>query len=198
MYLTKITVDSMTLQHLRIFDAYRRKQELYKAFTPVDENRPFLFRLTEKNTGTQVLVLSDKQPKVLPFGTWETKIVSDTFYKSSRYVFDVEANPTVKHACFDDKGNKKDQGKRVGLKPEAYEGWFLRKLKDAGCEVKSVSVTPLGPKVCHHKGQTVTHASAQFRGVLHVKDSGAFLKAATQGIGTGRAFGFGMMLLKQA
>jgi CRISPR system Cascade subunit CasE len=198
MYLTKITVDTMTLQRHCIFDAYRWKQELYKAFTPVYENRPFLFRVIEKSTGTQVLVLSVKQPKVLPFGTWETKVVPENFYRSSRYVFDVEANPTVKHACFDDKGNKKKQGKRVGLKPEAYEGWFLRKLKDAGCEVKAVSVTPLGPKVCHRKGQTVTHLSTQFRGVLHVKDSGAFLKAATQGIGTGRAFGFGMMLLKQA
>jgi CRISPR system Cascade subunit CasE len=198
MYLTKITADSMTLQRVRLFDAYRWKQELYKAFTPVDENRPFLFRISEKNTGAQVLVLSDKQPKVLPFGSWETKVVSSSFYQSSKYLFDVEANPTVKHASFDEKGNKKNQGKRVGLKPEAYEEWFLRKLKDAGCEAQTVSVVPLGPKVCHRKGQTVTHVSAQFRGILKVNDPDAFLKAATQGIGTGRAFGFGMMLLKQA
>jgi CRISPR system Cascade subunit CasE len=198
MYLTKIVIDNINILQQRLFDVYRWKQALYKAFSPVEEDtRPFLFDIRSKSDQTQVLVLSEKAPRVLPFGTWQTKSVSPDFYAGTRYVFEVTANPTMKQALLDDQGTKKRQGKRIGLQPARYEEWLRRKLEDAGCSVVAAVTENLGLRVCQRKGVLVSHSAARFKGVLSVKDPLKFREVAVKGIGTARGFGFGMLLLKR-
>lgn len=197
MYLTKVLVDSLTVQHLRLFDAYRWKQELYKAFIPVGSERPFLFDVRERAGTATVLVFSSTPPKVLPFGTWQTKNVPDTFYNGNRYLFELTANPTVKKAVLEEDGTKKKQGKREGLHPARYEEWLRRKFENSGCTVTSVTTENLGLRVCHHKGSLVSHSAARFKGVISIKDPQGFKKMALEGVGSARGFGFGMLLLKR-
>ena len=121
MYLTKIIADVHTVIGCYLFDNYRWKQSLYKAFDTEKNKRPFLFTVREKKGETMVLLLSKISPKHLSFGKWETKRIADNFYNGDRYLFELTANPTVKKATFEDDGARKKQGKRSGLNHALYE-----------------------------------------------------------------------------
>jgi CRISPR system Cascade subunit CasE len=182
---------------MRLFDVYRWKQELYKAFIPIENGRPFLFDMREKTGNITVLLFSSTQPKVLPFGTWQTKKIPDNFYDGNRYLFELTANPTVKKAVFEKDGTKKKQGKREGLHPARYEEWLRRKFESSGCTVTFVTTENLGLRVCHHKGTLVSHSAARFKGMINVKNTQGFKKMALEGVGSARGFGFGMLFLKR-
>lgn len=199
MFLTQIMADAITVQTRRLFDAYRWKQALYEAFTVSSgSDCPFLYDIQEKKRGeVKVLLLSSLQPKILPFGTWQTKQIPPSFYDGTRYLFELTANPTCKKVIYDSNGKKKRQGKRVGLLPANHEDWLRRKLTAAGCSVEGVSVDKVWMRVCQHKGSLTKHMAARFRGVLNVNSRDFFKAAVIEGVGPAKGFGFGMLLLKR-
>lgn len=120
-----------------------------------------------------------------------------------QYNFRLRANPTKRLG----KSAQYDKGKRVGLyKIEEQLQWLQRKAGQHGFGIHSVM--PIQPQQIHtripqHGGgarqETVPHDakffSVQFDGMLQVTDSQSFLEAIHNGIGSGKAFGFGLLSL---
>lgn len=134
--------------------------------------------------------------------------------------FRLRANPTRRI------GRKDDplQGKRVGiLKDEEQIAWLARKGKErtpgvpGGFELVSmkqdgipqketpllcVNVNPEGTVRGRKHGQgqehTMKHHSVVFEGQLRVTDPEAFLQTVIHGVGTAKAFGFGLVTLASA
>ncbi len=198
MYLTKITVDGITVASKHLYDEYRWKQELCKSVNP-NELKEWACRFLVKELSGEEIVyfLSQEQPKILPYGTWETKQISESFYENKKYYFEVLANPTVKNVVFDKDGKRKRQGKRNAVHPDKYEDWVKRKLTEGGCEVNNLSVCSKGMQICYRKGAKVSSIAVQYKGILNVKDENSFKRIAKVGIGHGRAFGLGLILLKK-
>ena len=204
MFLTRITVNGIAIEKKHLYDAYRWKQELCNSIAPIEKadasgEKNWLCRFLVKESANEEVVYfqSQERPKLLPFGTWETKEIPNSFYKGGKYLFEVLANPTVKVVVLGEDGKRKKQGKREAAHPANYDSWLKRKLNEGGCEVEKLTVTPIGMQVCYRKGERIPAIAVQYKGILTVKNSLAFQKMAQTGIGHGRAFGFGLLLLKR-
>jgi len=137
----------------------------------------------------QILMLSDRKPHQTPqFGTVETRLVTEAFLQHTHYAFEVTLNPS-----------KRDNqtGKIVPMRSrEEVAQWFRERAeKSWGFRVnaENLQTEKIGVQVFAKEGSTITHGSATLKGELHVTDSDTFRKSFLQGIGRGRAFGFGLL-----
>lgn len=110
--------------------------------------------------------------------------------------FRLRANPTVKK----DREGKK-QGRRVGLfREEDQLAWLKRKVEAAGGVLISAHVTGkanLRGKLFTEKDdeRRMRFVSAQFEGILQIKDPDLLVKSIRAGIGSGKGLGFCLLSL---
>lgn len=100
-----------------------------------------------------------------------------------RLPFRLQANPTVKR-----------DGKRHAIyRDDDLLAWLQRKGEQHGfaCDMLDVQIVKLGKKYGKRRKQT-WHA-VQFDGLLTVADPERFSVALVNGIGSGKAFGFGLI-----
>lgn len=127
--------------------------------------------------------------------------------------FRLRANPTKKVDTKTGPDGKRRNGRRVALKTEAGRlAWLQRKGEQHGFQLGTVSQSGDVPGVLDvSEGRTVgyrqgaeegrrqlTFGSCVFEGTLRILRHDDFRKALTQGIGSGKAFGFGMMSIAPA
>ncbi len=117
-----------------------------------------------------------------------------------RLAFRLTANPT-----------KKVAGKRIPLshairqhkEDRTYWHWLHRKAEQHGFKVLTARDAPFRTasnrrkKPCYDKAE-IPHFGVRFDGVLEVTDSDRLLEAIQQGIGSAKAFGFGLLSLAPA
>jgi len=122
--------------------------------------------------------------------------------------FRLRANPTKKIETGKAHGIDTN-GRRVGLRSEEEcIVWLQRKAAASGFELMNAFGTDDIPNVrvrqeAPRRGESGRHgddgggrlsfASTLFEGALRIVDKDAFLKALSQGIGSGKAFGFGLL-----
>ena len=134
--------------------------------------------------------------------------------------FRLRANPTKRIAQLGDKM----KGKRLGLRREDEQiDWLIRKgqerekdmpggfellmneVRDMRDEVRLVPCVNIccegkltGHKTDAARGHATTHLAVLFEGLLWVTDRNAFLETLIRGIGTGKAFGFGLLSIARS
>jgi len=183
MFLTQITVDTHTILANHLFDNYKWKKELCKTIETDRTGRPSpRFRILEEESKVKVLLLTKENPKPLSWGMWETKHIPKEFYNYKQYEFNLRANPTFnKNGC------------RKGVKD--LFNWIKNKGDFHGFKIIDVNITPKGYQN-NSKKNCPPHFAAEFKGVLEVVNPIKFKEAACMGIGSAKAFGFGVLLLK--
>ena len=147
-------------------------------------------------------------------------------HKGMRLMFRLRANPTRRVSSKNT--NEKDArfyGKRVDIRGEKQQvEWLRRKIEAAGCQLATVRIRPdvlnvmsaaegrlTGWRRADDPGHTcaetsvssvgkkrLTFGSALFEGQLEIVDADALRKALVSGIGTGKAYGFGLLSLAPA
>ena len=110
------------------------------------------------------------------------------------YYFRLLANPTIRTKQPDGKS------KRVGLyTTEAQTEWLQRKAQQSGYSIKSMNLSDLGMvesiKKKNNQIYQIKHYAVQFDGLLSVTDSQLFKLTLVKGIGSAKAFGFGLLSL---
>lgn len=107
------------------------------------------------------------------------------FKKGNTFWFRLFANPT-----------KKDKGKRVGMynEEERYQ-WFKRKCELGGFNIIHVRITRKEQIIAkvNKNSKTMTFQGIQFEGVLQITDSTKFEAILKNGVGSAKAFGFGLL-----
>lgn len=108
--------------------------------------------------------------------------------------FRLRANPTAKRLLPD--GSRK----RVGLvREEEQRDWLERKAEQGGFRVLSVRTSDqskvYGWVYQNNTKHKLTLFSVQFDGLLQVEDPDQVQETVRQGIGSGKAFGFGLLSL---
>jgi CRISPR system Cascade subunit CasE len=204
LHLTQILVsyeDAVRL--LRIRDTYDWHQRVWQAFGGRDgAQRDFLVRVDRKEEAYRVLILSPSvpaKPDWCPPDSFGTKEIPDNFFAHTRYHFSLLANPTKKVRVNNSDGSRKKNGRRVPLtKREELIAWLKRKAESGGFRVNpdSLRTIPRGREFFHKDGRSHgTHTAVEFQGELTVTDSTQLRVTVASGIGSAKAFGFGLLVL---
>ncbi|RYD29387.1 MAG: type I-E CRISPR-associated protein Cas6/Cse3/CasE [Verrucomicrobiaceae bacterium] len=193
-------------------DSYAWHQRVWDAFPGRgDAPRDFLTRLDDRADGFRLLILSAHppvRPDWCPVPNWQTKTIPEAFLSHPRYEFSLVANPARKVRS-NTKGELLNNSRRVAIvhredqevdgKPQAgLLSWLSRQGIQHGFSLPQlgrVSTIPRPRRYFLKKNQPGLHAATEFQGVLEVTDPTAFRHAFTGGIGSARAFGFGMLCL---
>jgi CRISPR system Cascade subunit CasE len=204
LHLTQIMVpyeDAIRLLHIR--DTYDWHQRVWQAFSGRDGSpRDFLIRVDRKEEAYRVLILSSSvpaKPDWCPTACFGTKLVPDSFFAHPIYDFSLLANPTKKIRVDGPDGARKKNGRRVPLtKREELVSWLQRKAEAGGfcIDPESLQTIPRGREFFHKDGRSHgTHTAVEFRGRLTVTDPVKLRATVTAGIGSAKAFGFGLLVL---
>ncbi len=217
-YLTRVFLDYETVAMRRIHDAYDWHQRVWEAFPHLDrqrnDHRPdgvhrfFLTRLDEdhRRGGFRLYILSATSPRSPAWcpdndGNWLSKPIAPAFLDHARYRFSLRANPTKKVNPKGPDGLRHGQGKRVPLREiKDLFGWVERKAAAAGFEVEdgTLHIAPCGLQhfSMEKERRLGTLGGVDFHGRLRVLDGDVFKRAFASGVGSAKAFGFGLLLLE--
>lgn len=75
--------------------------------------------------------------------------------------------------------------------------WITRKGEQGGfaVEEETLRTTPRGREHFHKNDNAGLHSAVEFEGILSVTDRSRFYEAFKQGIGSAKAFGYGLLVL---
>jgi CRISPR system Cascade subunit CasE len=197
-YASVLRLSRADMHILGIKDAYAVHRVVYGLFEDTRSD-------TEKQTSTrsgivyadksgdfntrQILMLSNRKPHQTPqFGEVHTRVVHSDFLAHEHYAFEVTLNPGKRD---------KKTGKVVPIRGrDEIEQWFRERAPTSwGFSVnpENLQTEQLSVQTFEKSGTTITHGSATLKGELSVIDKDCFTKSFTDGIGRGRAFGFGLL-----
>lgn len=215
MYLSRLILNPRSRQvQSEVEDAYQMHRTILRAFTASlpDEAERVLFRLEiNPDSGIPViLVQSQNQPDwgwlSAPDNKYLLHEIPDNpavkafdlnLVTGQELRFRLKANPTVKISARD---KEAENGKRMGLiREEDQISWLTKKLHTAGCHLLQVQVNALGQVVGWRKEgdqlSKISFHAVQYDGLLKVEDQAQLLKHINTGIGSAKAFGFGLLSL---
>jgi len=201
LYAGVLRLSRSDVKALKMTDAYSLHRVVYDLFDDVRSEQqkqasiPSGILYADKGgdfNSRLILLLANRLPNPTPeFGEVESKTISERFLQHNRYAFEVTVNP----------GKRDNQsGKIVAVRGrEAIASWFIERaekswgfnVNPSNLQIEKMDVQTF--KKDKKDGQTVTHGSATLKGELQVTDRAQFRLSFRQGIGRGRAFGFGLL-----
>ena len=170
-----------TLEKIQSVSDYQQHQLLWTFFKEqqgAGESRPFCYR----DTGTQILMLSSVKPNC------ESREIH--FTDGQHLMFECRASINARRY------------KTVTYKPQDYTAeqkrdWFRRKFEHAAT-IDFVTFKSFAPHVVlNNSNHKIVLNQTAFFGTLTISDAAKFESIVSTGIGEGKAFGFGMLLLPQ-
>ena len=213
-YLTQILLRPDDADRAGLRDTYDWHQKIWLAFPGRDGLvRDFLTRLDVLDGQMRLLALSltrPERPPWCPRRAWQSKKIPPMFLNASTYRFSLVANPTRKTRVPGADGKWVGTGRRefinhrddrAGDDGRVHPGllsWLARKAADHGFSIPDLAQvrTLVRPRQYFIKGdKRGMHGGVEFQGVLDVVDLTAFEQAFVRGIGSAKAFGFGMLVL---
>ncbi|MCI0541715.1 MAG: type I-E CRISPR-associated protein Cas6/Cse3/CasE [Verrucomicrobiales bacterium] len=210
-HLTQILVPyELAARQLRIRDTYDWHQRVWQAFGGRDgAPRNFLTRVDQVDDAHRLLIVSASpahKPDWCPTDCFQTKPIPGTFFAHSCYRFSLLANPTKKIINpkkpkvlrADGRLDRNKNSKRVPLtrRPDLL-AWLKRKADEGGFAVAldAVRTIPRGREYFFKPGARGVHNAVEFQGVLKVTDAAKLRETFACGIGSAKAFGFGLLAL---
>lgn len=221
MYFTRITLvpqaDSRKLVQAFLQNSYRGHQALWRLFDEDPEaKRDFLYRQLFEGGKMKYYILSRRKPHDKA-GIWNIdgpKEYSPRLKKGQKLFFALRANPVV----FSSSGGRKRydvvmhaktvmgyKSMPLSKKPpvqkliqESAVKWLGKRANGAGFSFNEGEVSAEGYR--RHRfsksGKPVIYSSVDFQGVLTVSDPDCFKSMLMKGMGKSKAFGCGLMLVK--
>ena len=136
----------------------------------------------------RILMLSNREPRQPEHGELQSKPIPEDFLQHDHYGFEITINPT-----------RRDNASRKLIPIRGRDevaAWFIERAQKRWgfkAAAEQLQVQQLGVQRFEKSGRTLTHGSATLKGVLEVTDRERFARSFRQGIGRGRAFGFGLL-----
>jgi len=180
-------------------DLYDWHQLVWSAFPDRDgEKRDFLTRIDarERERRYRLLILSPRFP-TRPNDwseepeAWQTREVPASFFEHGRYRFQLRVNPTKRDST---------TRKRVALKTDAeLHAWLRRKGDQHGFDPDMDTVRSMRESFARFRIRTRNlrgcHHSVNFDGELTIADRDAFRQVCIKGVGSAKAFAFGLLAI---
>lgn len=201
-WLVRMQLDKNALAACLFRDSYAWHQAFWQCFPGIPEaKREFLTRTDWLPQGCRVYILCRREavrPAWCPEEGWAVKAISPSFLQHESYTFDLLANPTRKVKAFTPNGEPTPNGKRLALLDEASrQAWMQNKAAQHGFSLEGpLSIEENGAHAFWRQACPGTHIGARFRGRLKVINRELFIHAFYHGIGSAKAFGYGLLLLQ--
>ena len=188
---------------MKVKDAYSVHRVVYDLFEPVrdlasPEGRAAPSGILYSDRGMkkgwrEIVILSDRMPQQPSNGKLENlqEIAGELLKKLlgfQSYRFEITVNPV-----------KRDSRSRKLLPMRTREEvaeWFAAKAPAWGFDATQLEVKSLDVQQFEKKGQPVTLGQATLTGLLNVRDRARFAQSFSHGIGRGKAFGCGLLLIE--
>ena len=188
LFLTQGLLSYETAAHRHLSDSYRWHQATWQCFQGKAQLKDrFLYRVDQQDKQIRLLLLA-ATPAAQPEwwdGNWATKKLPSDFLSHQSYNFELRANPT--------RMSKTGNRQAIIESPE-LEAWMARKAAQGGFVIQSLLIDVEGPKFFTAKGRSGLHHSVNFKGSFLVENPQLFSATFAQGIGSAKAFGFGLLL----
>lgn len=161
-----------------------------------------LYRLQEARGGLRLYVLSEAQPdwRGLKAGfhpaAGSPKDLSglrEALAPGRAFAFDLLCIPAKKVAC-----GTKNSRRRLLTTPEERAAWLQRKAEQNGFALRWFREDGQERAYVRKGDASAVHTGVRFCGELCVKDPQRMWRAFASGIGAGKAYGMGMMMLGRA
>lgn len=210
MYLSELILRAEYAARIIPRDSYGWHKVLWRFFQG-REKRDFLYRVEQSGDAVKILMLSVTQPTpptTLPPRIFRCKEIPEAFLGHKRYRFCLRANPTHCRKLDKVTGEQRTRGLRAPITDEQkLIEWLARKGTQHGFCIPHAEQWPQtscplsicyeGRRSFRKKGlKAAHHSSVEFRGILEVEDPAAFRQAFETGIGSAKAFGFGLLMLQ--
>lgn len=210
MFLSRLVLDRRNpsvIQSLR--DCHDMHRTIMKAFPEsgsanAREKYGVLYRLIEQEKNIVLYVLSDIEPEweSIRSNGFEAKGCKDisgllnVLIPKRRFAFDILVQPYRKQSR--EEGNSR----RIMLRtPEERQAWLEKKATENGFRLewfREEGHNLITGKHSEENGGAMFIGTVRYRGVLSVEDKEKFTKAFKRGIGPGKAYGLGMLMLSRA
>jgi CRISPR system Cascade subunit CasE len=201
-YLTQATIDYASAAKRGLRETYDWHKAVWKAFPArVGQQRDFLTRLDERDDGFRLLIVSPEiptRPDWCQVDCWQTKPIPPAYFTKNRYAFQLCANPTKKITKLNPDGSPTKNGKRVPLRTrEELVAWIQDKGEQGGFVVDEMTLRtiPRGREHFTKDGVRGLHSAVEYQGVLTVTVPAKFHETFTRGLGSAKAFGFGLLVI---
>ncbi|MDL1902000.1 type I-E CRISPR-associated protein Cas6/Cse3/CasE [Anaerolineae bacterium CFX9] len=197
MYLSQLILSLRSREaRFDLSDRYELHRTLLRAFpAALPEDERILYRVENQQRLPVVPIIVQshelpnwsaaerlQMPKYL-FRAPAVRLVEPRVKAGDRCRFRLQANPTVKR-----------DGKRHALYGENdLRAWLARKGETHGFSVEADQVQVVKVGKTYGKKRAQTWHAVQFDGTLTVTDSDAFIGALLNGVGSAKAFGFGLL-----
>jgi CRISPR system Cascade subunit CasE len=209
LYLTKVECRlQKKMEFYFVKNGYEIHRSIMKSFPQVTENArekfDVLYHVLQKDKAVEILIQST-QPWSRSEDGFKNRIqdykittreIPKKFYdfkKDELFQFRILANPAKKVFM-----NGKKNNSRVFLtNQEDQKKWFLKKGEQFGFEFFEDSLRIQKKEKFHHNKKEIFFQQVLFEGVIKVVDKEKFTNAFKKGIGSEKAFGCGMLLLKR-
>ncbi len=168
----------------------------------------FLFRIDPHSNGRAVIIV---QSAVRPDWGYafhnagyllatpqEVKPFDPRFTRGQRLRFRLSVNPTRRLSKNSPDAKEESIGKRVPVPTDRLIDWLDRRAEAAGFSISKDSTTVQQGYAYFKKPEKTEQSrlrSVRYDGVLVVADPARFYETLIQGIGSGKAFGFGLLSL---
>lgn len=202
MFLTKIELD---IGSRAVREALADCQKMHRLLNGLcDEartNAQLLYRIKSDGRKCAAYLYSEEalQPeKCLPFMHWagdrDISSYVDGLRNGKTMRFDLLTMPSKK-VGFD---GKKNSQRRVLRTQEERIAWLYRKAQQNGFAIHGVQElesTDFSGNHNEQRGSRMYWNAYHYSGILEITDEAAFCKAFSEGIGPGKAYGLGMILV---
>ena len=117
-----------------------------------------------------------------------------------RYAFRLVANPTIKRGTSlkSEHADARRNGRRVPVPDDALDGWLVRKAEASGMVLRGARWLRLPNVLGFRSNKRLSFAAVQFDGSFEVIEPFMLRSAITGGIGSAKAYGFGLLSLAPA
>ena len=204
-YLSQIILDRAEVAKRNLHGLYDWHELSWRLFPEKKKNdkRDFLTRLDVFENEFKFTILSLNRPTIpvwCPPEHWKEMAVPGSFFERDRYYFKLLANPTKTLSKRGPKGNKKENGSHYAITASAdLQEWLVRHGEKNGLcilEQPEIEISPPVLHKLHRRKDEGVLIGVEFKGAIKITERLKFIKAAHEGIGRARGFGFGMLVLK--
>lgn len=210
MYLSEITLRDEYAARLTPKDSYGWHKVLWRFF-PQTKERDFLYRVDLLPGILRLYIVSESPvhvPASLPQGICRSREIPNSFFVHEHYRFKLRANPTRRIKTDVRTGQHLEKGMRAPITDlNDLAAWLGRKGKQGGFSIPHLENWPHDdcPLSILHEGRETFrkpgllqahHSSVQYEGILHVDSAELFRDTFRNGIGSAKAFGFGLLMLQ--
>ena len=201
MYLTKFTIPLASRQAVNCLrDAQQMHVVVSKLYGSGRKDGSILYRANVSGGVVQIYAYSDTAAThpVQDVSLEAQRDISfwlENMQQGKQYSFDILAVPAKK---VQEEGAKNSR-RRLLRTEEERRNWLARKSQQYGFRIlqaEELQKVSFFAKHGENKGNTMHFDAYHFRGVLCVEDALLFRQAVSAGIGSGKAYGCGMLMLR--